>query len=130
MREKLQRFMYGRYGSDRLNQFIMILSIVCLVLSVFGLSFFYVIALALLVLEYYRMFSKQISRRAAENAWYLKKETAVRMYLSRKKHLLKQLKQYHIYKCPGCKQKIRIPRGRGRVAIRCSKCGTEFIKKS
>lgn len=130
MREKFRRFMYGRYGNDRLNQFLMILSVLCLVLSFFGLWPFYIAAVILLVSEYYRMFSRQISRRSAENAWYLKKEAAVRAYLMRKKNMLGQLKQYHIYKCPGCKQKIRIPRGRGRVAIRCSKCGTEFIKKS
>lgn len=130
MRDKLRRFMYGRYGNDRLNQFMIILSVFCLLLSFFGLWPFYIAAVILLVWEYYRMFSRQISKRSAENAWYLKKEMAVRAYAIRQKNMLKQLKQYHIYKCPGCKQKIRIPRGRGRVEIRCSKCGTEFIKKS
>ena len=56
MKEKLQRFMWGRYGNDRFNQFLMIVALVCLALSFFGLRIFYVLALALLVYAYYRLF--------------------------------------------------------------------------
>lgn len=73
MKEKLQRFMWGRYGNDRFNQFLMIVALVCLALSFFGLRIFYVLALALLVYVYYRMFSRNMSKRSAENQWYLKK---------------------------------------------------------
>ena len=61
---------------------------------------------------------------------YVKKEMKVKGALQKKIREIKQLKEYHIYKCPNCKQKLRVPRGRGRIAIRCRKCGTEFIKKS
>lgn len=33
MKEKLQRFMWGRYGNDRFNQFLLIVTLVCLALS-------------------------------------------------------------------------------------------------
>lgn len=88
MKEKLQRFMWGRYGNDRFNQFLMIVALVCLALSFFGLRIFYVLALALLVYAYYRMFSKDLSKRSAENQWYLKKEMKVRGWWQRKKRLL------------------------------------------
>ena len=85
MKEKLQRFMWGRYGNDRFNQFLMIVALVCLALSFFGLRIFYVLALALLVYVYYRMFSRNMSKRSAENQWYLNKEMKVRSWWQRRK---------------------------------------------
>jgi ribosomal protein L37AE/L43A len=76
------------------------------------------------------MFSKKIYKRSEENQKYLQLEWKVKNAFNKKKNEFKQLKTHHIYKCPTCKQKIRVPRGRGKIAIRCRKCGTEFIKKS
>ena len=130
MGEKLKRFMLGRYGNDRLNQFLMICALVCIVPSFFGFSLFYVLAVALMVCVYFRMFSRNISKRTAENQWYLKKEMKVRGFLQKKRQEAGQQKTYRIFKCPACGQKLRVPRGRGRIAIRCRKCGNEFIKRS
>ena len=95
-----------------------------------GLDAFYIIAIILMGYSYYRMFSRKIYQRAAENQKFLQKEQIARTWLTRKKNALIQSKTHHIYKCPGCKQKIRVPKGRGKIEIRCSKCGTKFIKKS
>lgn len=96
----------------------------------FGLRIFYVLALALLVYAYYRMFSKDLSKRSAENQWYLKKEMKVRGWWQRKKKAIAGRKEYKIYKCPKCGQKIRVPRHKGKIAIRCRKCGEEFIRRT
>lgn len=130
MKEKLQRFMWGRYGNDRFNQFLMICAMIFLALSLFGLNFFYLAALGIMIYAYFRMFSKNTYKRSAENQWYLKREMKVRGFFTKKKKELSQRKVYHIYRCPNCRQKIRVPRGRGRIAISCRKCGAEFIKKS
>ncbi len=130
MREKLMRFMMGRYGNDRLNQFLMIAALVFMVLSMFGPNLFYILAFGTMIYAYFRMFSRNIAKRSRENQWYLVSEMKVRGFFKKKKRELKQLKEYHIYKCPGCGQKIRVPRGKGKIAVRCRKCGTEFIKKS
>ncbi|MDL2302230.1 hypothetical protein LJC58_07740 [Lachnospiraceae bacterium OttesenSCG-928-D06] len=130
MKEKIARFMQGRYGTDRLNQFLLIVSIICILLSFFGGEIFYVLFLGLMIYTYYRMFSKQIYKRGAENQWYLTKEMAVRRFFLSKKKEIGQRKTAHIYKCPNCKQKIRVPKGRGKIEIRCQKCETKFIKKS
>ena len=66
----------------------------------------------------------------AENQKYLALENRLRRFWGQKRYLIQQRKEYHIYKCPGCKQKIRIPRGKGKISIRCPKCGEEFIKNS
>ncbi len=134
LKERFMRFMYGRYGVDALNRFLTGVCIVLLVLSLFfGRKIFYTIGVLLLFYSYFRMFSKNHSKRYAENAKYLQLTARIRPVIQKyinKLKSLKQLKDYHIYKCPTCKQKLRVPRGRGKIAIRCRKCGTEFIKKS
>ena len=130
MREKLQRFMWGRYGNDNFNQFLMAMAMVLLIISMFLRGPFYLLAVMVMIYAYYRMFSRQIAKRSAENQWFLRKTMKIRGAFQRKKREFAQRKQYHIYRCPGCKQKIRVPRGRGRIAITCRKCGNEFIKKS
>ena len=84
----------------------------------------------LILLVYIRLFSRNISKRYAENQKYLALENRLRRFFGQKRYLMQQRKEYHIYKCPGCKQKIRIPRGKGKISIRCPKCGEEFIKNS
>ena len=130
MREKFARFMMGRYGNDKLNQTLMILALVLLVLSWFTTDVFYLAAILVMIYAYYRMFSRDIYKRSGENQKYLQWEYKMKGKLSKKKKEFSQRKTHHIYKCPNCKQKIRVPRGRGKIAITCRKCGTEFIKKS
>lgn len=130
MREKLQRFMWGRYGNDNLNQFLLAVAFACLIISFLGGGIFYILATVIMVFAYYRMFSRNISKRSAENQQFLKQKMKVRSFFIKKKQELGQRKNYHIYRCPNCKQKIRVPKGRGRIAISCRKCGNEFIKKS
>lgn len=131
MREKLIRFMSGRYGFDSLGKATLITALVMMILS----SFFDSLILSLLswiliFYTYFRLFSRNIYRRSAENQIYLAKTRRIRTWGATRKHRLEQRRIYHIYRCPSCRQKIRIPRGKGRIEIRCPKCGTTFIKKS
>lgn len=130
MREKLRRFMVGRYGGDAFGQF---LAGAALVLFVLGLLFrrgFYWLGLAVLAYSYYRMFSRDIARRRAENEWYWhKRQIAVRKFGQlRRRFALRR--SYRYFRCPQCKQQLRVPRGRGKVSIHCPKCGTQFVRKS
>ena len=84
----------------------------------------------MIIWSYFRMFSKDYSRRSAENRWYLNKTYKIRSKFAGLKNWMAQSKDYHIYKCPSCKQKSRIPRGKGKIEIRCPKCSTTFIKRS
>ncbi|MBD5395518.1 MAG: hypothetical protein HDR71_14910 [Lachnospiraceae bacterium] len=130
MKEKLYRFMMGRYGNDQLNRFLMILVLVFFVCSVFGSGFFYLLGLACLIYVYFRMMSKNTYKRSLENNRYLQYEFKVKQFLGTWKRDMQQRKTHHIYRCPSCRQKIRIPRGKGRIEIRCPKCSQTFIKKS
>ena len=131
MKEKLQRFMIGRYGMDAFSKFLMIVWIVLWVLEIFTNSgILSILSLALLVYMYYRMFSRNIQKRYQENVKYLDIKNKIVSKFQSKKSIMKQRKTHHIYKCPTCKQKIRIPRGKGRICITCPKCKTEFTKVS
>ena len=131
MREKLIRFMQGRYGTDALSKFILGLALISIVLSVFfPKGPFHVLSTLLLIYCYFRMFSKNISKRYQENMIYLKYQNKVTARFRKFKSEMQQRKTHHIYKCPTCRQKIRVPKGKGKIAIRCPKCNNEFIKKS
>ena len=91
---------------------------------------FSTLAMVLLILGYFRMFSRNVQKRYQENCTYYRYANKIRDFFKKQKSYLQQSKTHHIYKCPKCKQKIRIPRGKGRVAITCRRCGTEFIKNS
>jgi ribosomal protein S27E len=130
MKEKLYRFMMGRYGNDQLNRFLMILTVVFFVLSLFGLRIFYVLGILCIFYAYFRMFSKNLYKRRLENNWYMKREYRVRQFFATQKRDMQQRKTHHIYRCPDCRQKIRVPRGKGKIEIRCPKCSRTFIKKS
>lgn len=122
--------MMGRYGSDQFSRTMMILALICFVLTFFGIRIFYFPGLALLIYTYFRMMSKNTYKRSLENSKYLQYEYKVKHWFSGVKWNLQQRKTHHIYRCPSCRQKIRIPRGKGRIEIRCPKCSQTFIKKS
>ncbi len=135
MRKWFDNFMSGRYGSDNLSRFLLGVCLVCLVLSFFVLpGFFYVLALAALIWGYYRMLSRNCVARSEENEKYLEiKDNLLGRFQKTGQQASKrasETKDYHIYKCPSCGQKIRIPRGKGKICITCPKCGQEFQKRS
>ncbi|MCI9545666.1 MAG: hypothetical protein HFH60_03085 [Lachnospiraceae bacterium] len=130
MKEKLYRFMQGRYGNDPLNRFLMIVSLIIMILAIIWKPQIYVIAIAVLGWGYYRMFSRKVYTRAVENQRYLEVRDSVLAKLDKKRNFLIQRKNYHIYKCPGCGQKVRVPRGKGKIQVHCPKCGEDFIKRS
>ena len=123
-REKFRRFMVGRYGSDELNRFLVWIFIAILFVRIFIHSGFY-----------YRMFSKNTSQRFKENQRYLNlrfrvTEWAKGVRSGKWKEDLEEVKKYKIFKCPNCGQKIRIPRGHGKVSVHCRKCGHDFIGRT
>lgn len=131
MKEKFMRFMMGRYGADDYSKFLLGASVALMVLNLFlRIGFLNVVILALLVYVYVRMFSKNIQKRYEENMKYLELKERFFGYFRKEKRMAEDRKTNHIYKCPSCKQKIRVPKGKGKICITCPKCKTEFTKKS
>ena len=131
MREKFLHFMQGRYGADQLYRVMLIGGAVLVIISNFIFEvFFLMLGWILVVLAFVRAFSKDYSRRYAENQKFLELTGKIRKVFGKQRYVMEQRKDYHIYTCPQCRQKIRMPRGKGKVEISCPKCHTKFIKKS
>lgn len=135
MKEKLIRFMQGRYGIDQLSKFLLVIGLIAVLASAFfggnpAALILYLAGWVLVIYSYSRVFSRDVPKRYAQNQAFLAKTYKIRAFFQRQKNIWWQRKVYHIYTCPSCKQKIRIPKGKGKIEVRCPKCGTTFIKKS
>ena len=120
---KLQRFMAGRYGTDRLNMTILGVGLAaCLISSFFRNA---AVNLLLTAVSYGLMFWA-ISRALSRNTY--------KRYQENRKFLqfFDRLKdrQHRYYDCPKCRQVVRVPRGKGKIAITCPKCREKFIRKT
>lgn len=131
MKEKFYRFMQGRYGQDQFSRFLLILGLICLAVNIFvRSSILYWVFWLLLIYTYFRMFSKNHAARYAENQRYLNATARFRYWFDQQKKLANERKYHHIYVCPKCRQKIRIPKGKGKIMVRCPRCHHEFQRRS
>lgn len=132
MMDRIKRFMAGRYGLDALGRAMLFLAFICLILNMFFIKRpFYILALVLIILCYVRMLSRDIRKRYAENQWFLSKTAFITKWFSKQKNYSEIRKNnYRIFVCPSCKQKVKVPKGKGKISIHCPKCGQDFIKKS
>lgn len=135
MREKLLRFMTGRYGMDELSQALCIAAMACVLLSSFfrrlsGFTVVYYVGCILLVGALLRILSRNVAKRQAENWEYLAFRSRLTRGFSDRRQRWQQRADYRFFKCPGCKQRVRVPRGHGKICITCPKCRREFVKRS
>ena len=123
IRAGMTRFMSGRYGTDKLNMAILTVAVVICLLQLFipvavGKLILMLLSYGLTIWAIFRMFSRNVYKRYQENRKYL-------MLLDRIKD-----RQHRYYQCPRCRQPVRVPKGKGKIAITCPKCREKFIKKT
>ena len=124
----LQRFMIGRNGRDELQITVLYASFILyafagLLDKLFPFPLFRIIGWLGVVYSIYRFCSKDISRRREENRKFLQEIEFLKLRISVRK-------THKIYRCKGCGRKIRVPRGKGKIAITCPKCKERFVRKS
>ena len=134
MREKLTRFMAGRNGNDQLNLFLYAVDVVLLIAAtlVRGQAgrWMWLAMLILLGYIYFRMFSKNLTKRREENGKFLRAYYSIQAGLKIRREKWVQRKDYKFFTCPSCKTTLRVPRGHGKIKIVCRKCGNSFTGKS
>ena len=118
-----RRFMAGRYGSDKLNTFLLITGVITSLTAAF-VPFapvkltMVIISYVLLFIAIFRLLSRNTYRRYRENRKFLQ---IVERFRDR---------QHRYYDCPRCRQQVRVPRGKGKISITCPKCKEKFIRKT
>ena len=134
MKEKLARFMVGRNGNDQLNLFLYAADAILLIAAtlVRGQAgrWMWLAVLILLGYIYFRMFSKNLTKRREENGKYLRLRYSIQAGLKLRREKWVQRKDYKFFTCPSCKTMLRVPRGHGKIKIVCRKCGNSFTGKS
>lgn len=121
------KFMQGRYGMDSFYKFLLWTYFIIIVLNIFiGSSILGYISFFLFVYMMFRVFSKNIYKRQAENIKYWNTKEKVRKFINLQKNKWK-FRKTHIYKkCPHCKADIKLPRKKGRGICNCPKCKKDF----
>ena len=133
--------MRGRYGVDQLNRFLFILTLVLIVIDMFARTrILHFLTVILLIYTYSRMFSRNIRARSAENQKFLQITSRFRgnrggygNNVGRQGGISgfwkKKDPAHRILRCPGCGEKLRVPRNAGTIRIKCPHCGEQFTKK-
>jgi hypothetical protein len=123
MKMGLGRFMAGRYGTDKLNTCILVMGLIFCLISMLLPAGWPVLLLtgmayACSFTAIFRSFSRNTYKRYRENRWYL--------------GMVERLKdrEHRYYSCPKCRQSVRVPKGKGKIAITCPRCREKFIKKT
>ena len=126
-REKMMRFMYGRYGTDHLYYFMFA---IWLILAVVGLivrhPVFYIIGIVVMVLMIMRSMSKNIAQRRKENQFFLKFFNPVKREVLLIKDRIRDIRTARYRRCRHCKALIKLPKVTGKHTVRCPKCGEKF----
>ena len=126
----LSRFMAGRYGNDQLNLALMVAYLALYLISILThFTILYWVALVLVLVSLFRCFSRKIERRRAENTRYLQLIRPLQRSFKTFRTRVKD-RDHRYFKCPNCKQQMRVPRGKGRITVHCRTCGTTFEEKS
>ena len=119
----MRKFMYGRYGTDRLSMVILcgglVASILASILHVYPLNIlFLLLSYGLMIWAIFRVMSRNTYKRYQENRKFLQ-------FFERCKD-----RQHRYFECPKCHQTVRVPRGKGKVSITCPKCKEKFTRKT
>ena len=129
MLNKLREMMTGRNGLDKLS---ITLIVAALAINVFAQFFplLSMFSLAIMAYAVWRVFSKNLTKRRAENYRISRILDDIGESFAQKRFRRQQSKQYRFFTCPDCKSKLRVPRGKGKISITCPRCGLKFSKKT
>ena len=142
IKQAFRSFMYGRNGADHLSMALLWTGLICYLLggivgSIAVSVIFPILGILLniagfaaYVFSLFRVFSRNVDKRRAENRRYVTMMEKKKTQRSQAKVRFQNRKTYKYFKCPGCKAWLRLTRGKGVVTVTCSRCHTSFTQKA
>ncbi|MBQ8303274.1 MAG: hypothetical protein IJX97_07035 [Clostridia bacterium] len=129
-RDRIARYMMGRYGIDRLYYFLMAVCFILIVINIFLHSFWIsILESALIIYTFYRVMSRNIYKRQQENEKFIKLADKPKKFINLQKCKFRD-KETHVYrKCPSCKNNLRLPKEKGEHTVVCPCCKHRFNVK-
>lgn len=128
---RLAEWLRGRQGPDDLAVFCVDLAVVVLLVNVFArVTWLGWAALLLVAYAMFRIQSKNLGARSRENAAFLKGLGPVRPWVQNPRAAWGELRTYKHVRCASCHQRVRVPRGKGKLRVTCPRCGTKFEVRS
>ena len=133
----MSRLMYGRYGVDRLYTGLFVVFLIISVVNLFTQNYLISLFLSLLnllvmILMFYRVFSRKIYQRRREETIYLNFLSKIKKPFKNIARRFKERKTHIYRKCKTCKAQLRFPKKKGTMIVTCPKCKNSFkifIKK-
>lgn len=122
---KIYKFMQGRYGVDELYKFLFGCYFFVLIIDLFiNYEPLALIEATIVIIIFYRFFSKKIYQRRKENQIYLQLKAKFNYKIKETKKRLDGRKTKIFKKCPQCKTilKLSLPSKRGMKHVVCPKC--------
>ncbi len=119
----IRKFMAGRYGTDKLSMTMLVTALVLVLIYGFVPNsavkmILWALSYVLMFWAIFRSFSRNTYKRYQENRKFLQ-------FFDRLKD-----RDHRYFDCPKCHQPVRVPRGKGKIAITCPKCRERFVKKT
>ncbi len=128
--QKIRKFMEDRYGLDQLSVALVILGcVITAALSFLRVPYYRLIGLLPMAVSLWRVLSKQREKRYAENLRFLRVWNPLREQVVAWWNRVRD-REHRYYKCPTCKKRLRVPRGRGNIEITCPHCKTKFKRNT
>ena len=136
-KNKLQRFFYGRYGGDTLNNVLLGVYLFIVLAYFIGSLFippaavkaklivsllYYALTITLFILIFYRMLSRNVVKRRRENERFCG-------FFRLRKNKIRDRKTHVYRKCPNCRAMLRLPRAKGKHNVVCPRCKHRFEVK-
>lgn len=137
MKKWFENLFVGRQGMDELSKAlfwsglgIFAMAVLIAMLGVTGLAgLLQWIAIFAVIYAFVRAFSRNLMQRERENYAFLSLKAKRHGQLDAAKERRRQSKDYRFFKCPGCHTWLRVPKGKGKIHIKC-KCGYMLYRKT